>query len=90
MDYGSWMMDGGRGIMGEKDMVERGMYGLPLDVKFCKKCVMSNQRPSSTIEFKVTTDTNKRRLLGIDEDGVCRAQREDRLEVQGKGAGGTP
>ena len=27
-------------------------YGLPNEVKFCKKCVISNQRPSSTIEFK--------------------------------------
>jgi len=28
-----------------------GKYGLPLEVKFCKKCTMNNQRPSSTIEF---------------------------------------
>jgi hypothetical protein len=27
-------------------------YGLPNEVKFCKKCDISNQRPSSTIEFK--------------------------------------
>ena len=27
-------------------------YGLPEKVVFCKKCVMSNQRPSSSIEFK--------------------------------------
>ncbi len=29
-----------------------GKYGLPLEVKFCKKCTMNNQRPSSTVEFK--------------------------------------
>ena len=28
------------------------LYGLPEKVIFCKKCVMSNQRPSSVIEFK--------------------------------------
>ena len=28
------------------------LYGLPESVKFCKKCVISNQRPSSVIEFK--------------------------------------
>jgi hypothetical protein len=27
-------------------------YGLPDEVRFCNKCVISNQRPSSTIEFK--------------------------------------
>ena len=29
-------------------------FGLPKDIKFCKKCVISNQRPNSTIEFKNT------------------------------------
>ena len=28
-------------------------YGLPSDIKFCKSCVISNQRPSSTIELKI-------------------------------------
>ena len=27
-------------------------YGLPEEVKFCTNCVISNQRPSSTVEFK--------------------------------------
>ena len=27
-------------------------YGLPKKVMYCKKCVISNQRPSSTVEFK--------------------------------------
>ena len=26
-------------------------HGLPEDVIFCKKCVMNNQRPSSSREF---------------------------------------
>ena len=34
-------------------------YGLPNEVKFCKKCVISNQRPSSTIEFKNEKMTQK-------------------------------
>jgi len=34
-------------------------YGLPHEVKFCKKCVMSNQRPTSTVEFKQTKDSKK-------------------------------
>ena len=32
----------------------KNLYGLPLDVKFCNKCVISNQRPSSTVEFKTS------------------------------------
>ena len=35
------------------------MYGLPLEVKFCKRCTISNQRPR----------------IGFDEEGVCSACR---------------
>ena len=28
------------------------LFGLPEEVKFCKKCTISNQRPRTTIEFK--------------------------------------
>ncbi len=49
-------------------------YGLPEKVVFCKRCLMSNQRPSSYPEFKHTRD----RIcptLHIDEEGVCDACR---------------
>ena len=49
-------------------------YGLPSEVRFCKKCVMSNQRPASAVEFKHTIDS-KKTTLNIDEDGVCDACR---------------
>ena len=49
-------------------------YGLPQDVIFCKKCVMSNQRPASAIEFKHTRDS-KKTSMNIDEEGVCDACR---------------
>ena len=32
------------------------LYGLPSKVKFCNKCVNSNQRPNSDVEFKNTKD----------------------------------
>lgn len=51
-----------------------GKYGLPLEVKFCKRCVISNQRPSSTVEFKNTTD-EKKETISFGEDGVCDACR---------------
>lgn len=47
-------------------------YGLPVEVKFCKKCVMSNQRPASAIEFKHTKES-KKTTLNFDENGVCDA-----------------
>ncbi len=49
-----------------------GKYGLPLKVVFCKECTMSNQRPTSTVEFRNTTSTQKR-SLSINDDGVCDA-----------------
>ncbi len=45
-------------------------YGLPAEVIFCKRCVMSNQRPSSSIEFQHTRDRQHRTLL-IEEQGIC-------------------
>lgn len=49
-------------------------YGLPSKVIFCKKCVMSNQRPGSTPEFKHVKDS-KKVSLHIDSEGVCDACR---------------
>ena len=47
-------------------------YGLPKEVKFCKKCVISNQRPSSTVEFK-NEKGEKKQVINFNEDGVCSA-----------------
>lgn len=49
-------------------------YGLPEKVIYCKRCVMSNQRPSSTPEFKHAKD-EKHATLHIDEEGICNACR---------------
>ncbi len=49
-------------------------YGLPSKVVFCKRCVISNQRPSSTVEFKAKRD-EKKATIGFDEEGVCAACR---------------
>ena len=47
-------------------------YGLPEEVKFCTRCVMSNQRPTSAIEFKHTKDS-KKTTMNFDDNGVCDA-----------------
>ena len=38
-------------------------YGLPENIKFCKSCVISNQRPSSTIEFKHLKNEKKQTIF---------------------------
>jgi N-acetyl sugar amidotransferase len=52
----------------------KAKFGLPEKVVFCKKCVMSNQRPSSYPEFKHKRDRITP-TLHIGEDGVCDACR---------------
>lgn len=55
-------------------------YGLPEKVVYCKRCVMSNQRPASYPEFKHTKDRITP-TLHIDEEGICDACRyADRKE----------
>ena len=58
-------------------------YGLPSDVVFCKRCVMSNQRPASTVEFR-HTQQSKKVTLHIDEEGICdacrHAEEKDRID----------
>ncbi|MFQ5618947.1 MAG: N-acetyl sugar amidotransferase [Rhodospirillales bacterium] len=49
-------------------------YGLPREVKFCERCVMSNQRPNSAVEFQHTRDS-KKETIRFDEEGVCDACR---------------
>lgn len=45
-------------------------YGLPPEVHYCKKCVISNQRPSSTVEYKNRANAPKT-TISFDENGVC-------------------
>ena len=48
------------------------LYGLPNEVKFCKKCVISNQRPSSTVEFK-NEKGERKKVINFNEEGICSA-----------------
>jgi len=49
-------------------------FGLPKEISFCKKCVMSNQKPNSTPEFTHKIDA-KHQTLAFDSEGVCDACR---------------
>lgn len=50
----------------------KAFYGLPPRVQFCKKCVISNQRPSSTVEFKNNL-VQKKETIAFGTDGICDA-----------------
>jgi N-acetyl sugar amidotransferase len=47
---------------------------LPEKVRFCKRCVISNQRPNSAVEF-THTRASKKETIFFDEQGVCDACR---------------
>lgn len=47
------------------------LFGLPREVKFCSKCVISNQRPSSTVEFK--NKNQKKTGIQFDKNNICSA-----------------
>ena len=44
-------------------------YGLPKDIRYCKKCVISNQRPNTTMEFKKKAKAKKTTIHFTDEGG---------------------
>jgi len=58
---------------GHDDRLE-AKYGLPGEIKFCTKCVISNQRPNSAVEYEHTKDS-KKLTINFDEHGVCDACR---------------
>ena len=47
-------------------------YGLPQNVQFCSKCVISNQRPNSCEEYKNDKKASKE-TIHFNEEGVCDA-----------------
>lgn len=49
-------------------------YGLPSKVDFCKRCVISNQRPNSAIEYQHTA-VSRKQTIHFDDEGVCDACR---------------
>jgi len=51
---------------------EHVKYGLPKNIKFCEKCVESNQRPSTTVELKNTTDKKKETII-FNSKNICSA-----------------
>jgi N-acetyl sugar amidotransferase len=58
----------------DRDQPLEAKYGLPSEVRFCRRCVISNQRPNSAVEFEHTRASRKA-TIAFDADGVCDACR---------------
>jgi len=56
-------------------------YGLPQNVKFCRRCVISNQRPNSAVEYAHTAKSSKK-TINFDADGICDACRFAEVKAQ--------
>jgi len=64
-------------------MTTEAFFGLPAKVQYCKNCVISNQRPSSTIEFG--SDAKEKKSTIAFADGLCSAcayafEKEDSID----------
>ncbi len=53
---------------------QKTYYGLPEEVKYCTKCVISNQRPSSVVEYR-NKPSDPKPTIQFDDEGVCSACR---------------
>ncbi len=54
------------------ESTDKTKFGLPSDIKFCSKCIISNQRPNSAVEFEHTKDT-KKNTINFNANDVCDA-----------------
>ncbi len=52
----------------------RNFYGLPKEVLYCKKCVISNQRTNSAVEYKHSSK-NEKKTIHFDIEEICDACR---------------
>ncbi len=59
-------------------------FDLPSEVKFCRRCVISNQRPNSTVEMK--NAGKKKDTIQFNSEGICSACQinEDKKEIDWK------
>lgn len=60
--------------------MKKVFFGLPETVRFCRHCVISNQRPSSTVEFRHKQE-DKKSTIGFDDEGVCDACRYHEIKA---------
>jgi len=51
---------------------KKTLFNMPFEVKFCKKCVISNQRPNSEVEYTHTPRT-KKIFIKFNNNNICQA-----------------
>jgi len=56
-------------------------FNLPEKVIFCKRCVMSNQRPASVPEFRHLRNREGAKYMQIDDEGICDACRQAESKI---------
>ena len=59
-------------------MTLKVFYGLPKKVLFCKKSLISNQRPNSSLEF-LTTKNSQKKTIGFN-NGISDSWKYSRLK----------
>ena len=59
-------------------MTLKAFYGLPKKVLFCKKSLISNQRPNSSVEF-LTKKNTKKKTIGF-KNGISDSWYYSRLK----------
>ena len=58
---------------GPKNKEPKALYGLPNKVEFCSTCVVSNQRPNSSIEYLTDAKKEKKSTIAFNKDNICDA-----------------
>ncbi len=51
-------------------MIKKNNKGLPIEVKYCVECNLSNQRPTSINEY-FHTENSSQKTVEFDENGIC-------------------
>ena len=51
-------------------MIKKNNKGLPIEVKYCVECNLSNQRPTSINEYFHTKNSSQK-TVEFDENGIC-------------------
>ncbi len=60
-------------------MKHKTLFGLPKKIIFCKKSLISNQRPNSSIEFN-HNEKSKKKTLFIDSNGISDSWKYSRIK----------
>ena len=56
----------------------KSFYGLPKKIIFCEECVISNQRPNSTVEMK--NKGNKKDAISFSKKNICSACKYSKIK----------